>query len=353
MNEKALTLTEFTWELTQRCNLQCKHCGSDCTLSSTGRELSREEALRVVRELEAFQIGRIVFSGGEPLLCPYWRDLAQAFGHRAELGVVTNGTLVTPRTAWELKQYGFVVVSVSVDGLERRHDERRSVGNFKQCMTAIRYIREAGLVPAVNTTVTKTNLPDLPLLREQLLKEGVLSWQIQPAVPSGRMDQHRGDILSTEDIWRMVQFAYESNFAGGTPTVFLAETVGYYSVMETLARKAAYGRETLPVWKGCPAGVRSMGILATGELIGCISLRGEAFRERNVRDLWHDGMTISDYWSHPDAFAWRRKLRPEKLGDKCCDCQYVSYCIGGCSNVRYCFHGTVESGNPMCLYAAE
>lgn len=347
-----LKIKEFVWELTERCNLHCKHCGSDCT-SSYKEELSLEDALRVVEELEPFSIGRIVFSGGEPLLCPYWRELAKAFHRRTELGMVTNGTLMTEKTAQELKEYGFLVVSVSVDGLEESHDGRRGKGSFRQCMDALELIKNAGLVPAVNTTVTKEILTELPLLQQRLRESGVVSWQIQPAVHSGRMNEYRESLLSTDDIWSLIHLAYRSNSHGSLPTVFLAETIGYYSVEETLARKMAYDSKKLPVWKGCPAGINTMAILSTGELTGCIALRAEQFRERNVTDLWREGMTIADYWKSPDAFKWRRNFRSEMLRGKCSGCKYASYCLGGCSNVRYCSHKTLSGDNPFCVYAAE
>jgi len=292
----------------------------------------------------------MVFSGGEPLLCPYWKDLAQIFGGKTELGMVTNGTLVTKKTAEELKRYGFSLISVSVDGMEESHDLRRKKGSFKACLNAVENITGAGLAAGVNTTVTKDNIDELPEMFELLRSIGVTSWQIQPAVPSGRMNGHRNELPSVNEIWTMIRFAHDRNSAGISPTIFLAETIGYYSMMETRARQLSYGWDKLPVWKGCPAGLNSMGVLSTGELVGCISLRDDFFKERSVHELWHDGMTIFDYWNSPGAFVWRRKLSPEKLSGKCGDCQYAVCCLGGCSNVKFCFNGTVESSNPLCVY---
>lgn len=124
-------------------------------------------------------------------------------------------------------------------------------------------------------------------------------------------------------------------------------------MMETRARQLAYGWDKLPVWRGCPAGINSMGILATGDIVGCISLRDDSFKERNVLELWREGLTVLDYWNSADAFRWRRGLSPEKLNGKCSACQYAACCLGGCSNVKFCLNGTVESSNPMCVYGLE
>ncbi|MDQ1636539.1 MAG: [mycofactocin precursor peptide]-tyrosine decarboxylase, partial [Frankiaceae bacterium] len=55
----------LTWELTYACNLACVHC-----LSSSGRrdprELTTDEAKRVVDELAAMQVFYVNIGGGEP-----------------------------------------------------------------------------------------------------------------------------------------------------------------------------------------------------------------------------------------------------------------------------------------------
>ena len=59
----------LTWELTYACNLQCVHC-----LSASGRrdprELSTQECMRVVDELERMQVFYANIGGGEPTLRP-------------------------------------------------------------------------------------------------------------------------------------------------------------------------------------------------------------------------------------------------------------------------------------------
>lgn len=124
----------FIWELTQRFNLRCSHCGSDYMSSFSEKELGKKEALHVAKDLEAFEIKKMVFSGGEPLLCPYWRELPKMF--------------------------------------------------------------------------------------EMLQSIGVASWQIQPAVPSGRMKDHKNKLLTTDEIWTMIQFAHDCNTLAKSPLYF-------------------------------------------------------------------------------------------------------------------------------------
>ena len=54
-----------TWEVTLRCNLQCRHCLSAAGRSMAG-ELSTEECLSVLNELASLKVFQINIGGGEP-----------------------------------------------------------------------------------------------------------------------------------------------------------------------------------------------------------------------------------------------------------------------------------------------
>lgn len=41
-------LRQLFWECTHRCNLACRHCGSDCKQSATHPDMPAEDFLRVV-----------------------------------------------------------------------------------------------------------------------------------------------------------------------------------------------------------------------------------------------------------------------------------------------------------------
>lgn len=53
------------WAITRRCNLNCLHCRG-----MTERELSTEEARRVIEGIAALEPGWVIIEGGEPLLHP-------------------------------------------------------------------------------------------------------------------------------------------------------------------------------------------------------------------------------------------------------------------------------------------
>ncbi|MEK9884670.1 MAG: radical SAM protein, partial [Acidimicrobiaceae bacterium] len=92
----------ITWELTYSCNLSCVHC-----LSSSGRrdpkELTTEEAFRVVDELRDMQVFYVNIGGGEPMIR---RDFFEIVEYATSSGVgvkfSTNGTYVDAAPAQRL-----------------------------------------------------------------------------------------------------------------------------------------------------------------------------------------------------------------------------------------------------------
>ena len=69
---KAHVLREIFWESTLRCNLNCRHCGSDCKLQPGQKDMPLEDFLKVLDRVKAAGMDShhimIVVSGGEPLL---------------------------------------------------------------------------------------------------------------------------------------------------------------------------------------------------------------------------------------------------------------------------------------------
>lgn len=64
------TLRQLFWECTWRCNLSCRHCGSDCKSSSTLPDMPAADFLRVVDSLLPHvdpHILNVIITGGEPL----------------------------------------------------------------------------------------------------------------------------------------------------------------------------------------------------------------------------------------------------------------------------------------------
>lgn len=67
-------LRTLFWECTLRCNLACRHCGSDCRVDPGVKDMPLEDFLRVLDEQVTPHVDPrsvlLIFSGGEVLVRP-------------------------------------------------------------------------------------------------------------------------------------------------------------------------------------------------------------------------------------------------------------------------------------------
>src|ERR1041385_7835056 len=95
------------WELTRGCNLRCIHCRATATELCSPDDLNTAECERIIDELAQFAPLILVLSGGEPL---YRKDVLQLARRATDRGIrvalATNGTLVTPELAAQIRDAG-------------------------------------------------------------------------------------------------------------------------------------------------------------------------------------------------------------------------------------------------------
>jgi radical SAM protein with 4Fe4S-binding SPASM domain len=335
------------WELTLRCNLRCKHCGS---LAGRARadELSCEECLRVADELVEMSCERVTLTGGEPTLHPAWDELAgRLVKGKVQVGIISNAWAWTREHAERAARAGLYSVGFSLDGLEREHDAFRAPGSFARVLDAIRVTREVGLDVAINTTIYRGNYKQLLDMQSLLRKLGAHSWQLQIAIPTGAMSNHRELALPPEDLlWLVPQIAEFCRDGSGGLRVVASDHIGYFGKPEAHLRQPDV---TMPFWLGCWAGLHALGIESGGNVKGCLSLpsalHGEAgYIEGNVRQS-----SLREIWNRSPGFLYTRGFRASDLKGFCRVCRYSDLCRGGCTWKRFS-HGDLEAGDTYCFY---
>lgn len=330
------------WEITMQCDMQCKHCGSSCA-GPLADELTTGEALALCDELRALRLDWITLTGGEPFMRRDWPLIARRLAFKnTDLCIVSNGKYITGAVAGQLKESHVRKVAVSIDGTRPTHDAIRAKGNYEQCLNALNLLREAGIDYGVNTTVLRENISELPAIRDILIKNGVLTWQLQIGIPMGNCTMD--SVIHRSEIQTIIDFAYEET-QRGLINIQLSDCIGYYTRKEILVRQKAAHTLRLPVWAGCNAGLRTFGILANGDITACTSMRNPEFVAGNIRER-----RLMDIWDDDRSFAWRRNMTPDDLGGYCRECVYAHRCLGGCSNMRLAINGTLASENTYCVY---
>src|SRR5438128_724370 len=157
------------WEITLRCDLGCRHCGSRAGRARPD-ELSTLEALRVVAELADLGLKEVTLIGGEFYLREDWDTIAAEIVRRGMMcSVVTGARQISDDRVARAVAAGVRKISISIDGLEHTHDAiRGSVGSFRAAVTAARKIAAGGIDLSVNTQMNRLTMPELPAVADLL-----------------------------------------------------------------------------------------------------------------------------------------------------------------------------------------
>jgi radical SAM protein with 4Fe4S-binding SPASM domain len=331
------------WELTLKCDLACRHCGSRAGVARE-RELSLAEARGIVDQLAAMGTREITFIGGEAYLHPEWEGIvAAAASTGVRCTMTTGGRAVDAALAARGAAAGLAAVSVSIDGLEGSHDRLRAVpGSWRAATAAIAHVAAAGMEPYANTQLNQLNLPELEALAEVLLDRGIRSWQVQLTGPMGRAADRPEWLLQPYQMLalvpRLAAVARRARSRGCR--IHAANNLGYFGPHESLLRMAH--------WRGCSAGLYVLGIEADGSVKGCPSLPSAPYVGGNLRDR-----PLAEIWAEAAELRFARERDEGELWGRCAGCYYAQLCRGGCSwtahtllgrrgNMPYCHHRALE-----------
>ena len=180
------------WEVTRACQLVCTHCRADAIRSRNPFELTTDEGRRLLDDLASFGAPRplVVLTGGDPFERP---DLPELVAHGTKVGLsMALSPSVTDRLTREvlveLHDAGAKAISLSLDGASAQtHDSFRGVdGVFDATMDAARMVREVGYRLQINTTVTRSNVHELPQILKTVLELGTTLWSVFFLIPTGR-----------------------------------------------------------------------------------------------------------------------------------------------------------------------
>ncbi|MFX0195890.1 MAG: radical SAM protein [Candidatus Hodarchaeota archaeon] len=326
------------WELTLRCNLRCRHCGSSAGLPRRN-ELTTDEALALCDQFPDLLVQEVDFSGGEPLLRSDWKDIAL---YLKDLGINTNilthGLDLTTDKVHEMIEVGISCVGISVDGLEKNHDFiRRWEGAFKRTLQGIDILNTIGLKLNIITTVSSLNVDDLPELMRLLQLHGVRFWRLQPLIPVGRAKNHKDLRVEKQSILKLGRFIQQCKSKALENGMEIISADGLQYIFEEEKTK------TSKSWRGCPAGWSTCGITSNGKVKGCLAMPDELIEgDLREKDLW-------DIWFHPEAFDYNRKFNLHQIGPNCRDCDMCEPCKGGCSVNSYSSTGIFHN-DPYCFY---
>ena len=329
------------WELTLRCDLACKHCGSRAGRARPD-EMSLSEALRLVGELADLGVLEVTLIGGEAYLYPGWLEVVAAIVARGMVCTMTSGGRGIDRSlAKQAASAGLHSVSLSVDGIGPTHDALRAAqGAYEQVLKAYEALRDAGLSVAMNSHVNRQNQHQVEQLFDLAVDQRCHGWQVFLTVPMGRAADSPDLILQPHDLLtlmpRLTALSERGRAAG--LRVLPGNNIGYFGPSERRLR----GQLRPGAASSCGAGRSVIGIEANGDIKGCPSLFTRDWVGGNVREH-----SLRAIWERSERLRYFGQRTVDDLWGFCRSCYYAEQCKAGCSWTASAYLGR-PGNNPYC-----
>ena len=275
-------------ELTDKCNLRCKHCYGDFKLENQ-HSLNLELLNNLINQAIELNVYQFDLTGGEPLL---YKELKELLSKLYDAGMLvtifSNLTIQNDKILDLFEKCCVKKVITSVDSnIAQNHDKFRGMeGAFEKTISNIRRLKKTSIELSVNTMVgthNENNIDETILF----LKELNVPCVLDAIIPNGRANK------LDENTFKSVQIIHDL-YKNKELNVELKIT-------------------------DCGVGKRFLYIKSNGNVCLCPSLITERFIFGNINDK---GFDLS--------LCWNKMV--DKYGDLECKekCSKKELCNGGC-----------------------
>lgn len=301
------------FEITNQCNLHCKHCGSNC--SSQGQLLTIDQIKNTLSSLKS-EKPMICLTGGEPMLHPNFFEIADCVSSMGfSWGMTTNGTLIDKEAVLKLKQAGMSTISVSLDGMEESHDSlRQQKGAWRRAIRGLTALQEVGYMPQVTTVLHQENFDELETLYSFLNEKiKITNWRPINVEPIGRACESDSLMLKPKQFADLISFILKKRFDANC-NMNITFGCSHYLGVE-------YERMVRDHYFLCGAGIYNASIRSNGDICACLDIE-------NIPELVQGNIEKDDF-----LHVWVNKFqsfRTDRTSDclKCIECPERFICGG-------------------------
>ncbi len=288
-------------------------------------------------------------------------DLPELAGYAVSLGmravISTNGTLITPEKARELKSIGLSYVGISIDGAQKVHDAfRQSPGSFAQAMRGVENCLAEGLKVGLRFTINKGNMAQVPLLFGLIRDMHVPRICFYHLVTTGRGEGLASQDLSHAETRAVVDLIMDKTrelFDQGHPKEVLTvdnHADGPYVWLRLLREDADRADKVMELLQFNEGN-------SSGRGIGCISWDGSVHPDQ----FWRQH-TFGNVLERPFSEIWtdrgipllaRLKDKKKHVKGRCARCRFLNICAGNFRARAEAVYGDVWAEDPACYLTDE
>ncbi len=330
----------FQWHITDSCDQRCEHC----YIFSEGHphliEMPLDKAAVVIEQCVEMcrKMGRLPYfyiTGGDPILHrDFWKIASMLKQLTIPFTILGNPFHLTDQVCRRLKEAGCEKYQLSIDGMRATHDSIRKPGSFDTTIDKIDVLKRNGLRVAIMTTVSGTNIDEIPDIIDLVVEKGVNVFAFARYCPTSTEksthispDRYREFL---EIIWnKFVQHKDRGtifNLKDHLWTLFLYEK-GLFTIPE--------GSDPDAICDGCHCGDCHFTICPDGNVMACRRF------DSVVGNLF--STPLHDLWTGKEMDAYRRYEDFEK----CSRCELLRFCRG-CPAVAFGYHRSFYAPDPQC-----
>lgn len=333
----------FQWHITDECDQRCKHCyifsGEGC---KELKSMTWEQMQEVVANCEDFckvynSVPYFYITGGDPILHPdFWKLMVLLKSKNIPFTLMGNPFHLDDEICRMLKVCGCEKYQMSLDGMRETHDWFRKPGSFDLTLEKVGCLNRAGIKSIIMSTVSKTNMNEIPDIIDAVVKAKVKVFAFSRYVPTGGEVDTSMTPQEYRNLMEICDAKYKAYEAAGCETYFNKKdhlwTLYEY---ETGQFKIPADAKEGMIYGGCNCGNCHITISTNGDVMACRRVTNS-----KVANVFED--RLADVW-----ICQMEKYREYDKFTKCSKCELKAWCRG-CPAVANGTSGNFYGTDPQC-----
>ena len=338
-------------ELTQNCNLRCKHCFAAAKQCS--KEIDLHDIKMIFSQLEDLGIYSVNLSGGEPVLNKNFFEIMEYVAKQPfEITVLTNGML------WDQSMFDLFIksvpqknikIQVSLDGDYNSMFQQRGIcdSEYEKIIANIKMFKSNGFRVGCLFVANSLTIKDAISICKNYVKElNIDGIKIVPMFPMGRAQDNIDALGEFWESWSklVVEFTCLKKKEKDDP-ILKKIKMSFFNLYELVVPldNAGMHSDIYDVWNldvdnldnyrkqihrkfFCEVGYSELVISSEMHMYPCVASVRSDLKVGNLKEEM-----IADLWENSEVLGWfRDNLDKVILQEPCVRCKYKDFCGGGC-----------------------
>lgn len=338
--------TNIAFSLTNRCNLNCKHCSQDSkTLKQHiyGEELATAEIKTIFDQIDDIGVRVVRITGGEPLIRNDFTDiLLSAADHRFDLHLLTNGFALSEENIeliTEIHKKKGILIKMSLDGSNAKNHDwfRGRKGAFRNVVRSAQEFSRRSIPFALETILNKHNSRDIEAVIKKALDMGACRISIHTASAFGRAYSNFGHLyFDIDEMYKLKKYINNLQKIYGEHIGIHFDSYAWPVVSRRLIKNGIHReipnnyfnisdvQEDPRKCQRCTAASSQLTISADGDIYPCPNcIDKPLFKAGNIRKT-----SLSEIWRKGHWGIFRKKWLVNDL-IFCSKCKLIEFCQYG------------------------